>query len=337
VGGKALGLGRLLGEGLPVPSGFVIGTTAYRQHLEQGDLGPAIAALLSGALEDDDELRSASERIGQLLVDTPLPATISGEVVAAYDRLGVGPVAVRSSAAAEDSASFSFAGQQETYLWVSGADEVVRHVVRCWASLFSPQAIRYRARLEHGGDFAQHAMAVVVQEMVPAVAAGVMMTIDPVTGDRSQISIESSYGLGVAVVGGEVTPDRYCVDKVTLDLRSQTLGHKHLAYRFDPQCSEVRPEAVAPEDQEASSLSRQEVVALATLGKRIERALGAPQDIEWAVAPGPDGARAIHLLQCRPETVWSQRAQPPVSRPGASVMDELLGTIIGSRSRDETR
>jgi pyruvate,water dikinase len=288
VGGKAIGLGCLLRDGFPVPPGFAIGTDAYRQHLAEGGVPPTIAA----------------------------------EILAAYERLGAGPVAVRSSAAGEDSASFSFAGQQETYLWISGGDEVLRHVVRCWASLFTPQAVAYRARVEAVGEAAVAQMAVVVQEMVPAIAAGVMMTIDPVTGDRSQICIESSLGLG-----GEVTPDRYCVDKVTLDLRSETLGRKHLAYRFDPDAGVVRSEPVPPEAQEAPSLTRPEVVALAALGKRIERALGAPQDIEWALTPD----REIRLLQSRPETVWSRQAPRAVSRPGTSVMDDLLGTITGSR------
>src|SRR5207245_7322906 len=132
---------------------------------------------------------------------------------------------------AEDTADASFAGQQDTYLWVSGASSLLAHVLKCWASLFTPQAISYRRRL--GIPVDDVAMAVVVQRMVAAEAAGVMMTIDPVTGDRSQITIEGSFGLGLSVVGGEVTPDRYSVDKVNFEIRSRAVGDKPFAYGLD--------------------------------------------------------------------------------------------------------
>jgi phosphoenolpyruvate synthase/pyruvate phosphate dikinase len=177
--------------------------------------------------------------------------------------------------------------------------------VRCWASLFTPQALSYFRRVEIRAD--ETAMGVVVQTMVAAETAGVMLTLDPVTGDRSQITIEGSFGLGEAVVAGEVTPDRYAVDKVTLEIRSRMLSAKHVAYRFDPAHGGVRLVEVPDEEQKLACLSDEEALEVATLGKRVERALGAPQDIEWAIGPGDSGIREVFLLQTRPEIVWTDR------------------------------
>lgn len=328
VGGKALGLGSLLREGLQVPPGFTVTTDAYRECVTARGLGAEIARLLD-CPDSPEAQQRASEGIRALFEECCLAEDVAAEIASAYEQLCEGEpaaVAVRSSATAEDTAEASFAGQQESYLWIRGAEAVARHVTRCWGSLFTPQAICYRARL--GVPLEDLAMGVVVQQMVPAEAAGVMMTIDPLTGDRSQISIEASYGLGVAVVGGEVTPDRFSVDKVTLEIRSQAVAAKPVAYRFDPEAGEVRLFDVPEEAQALPCLSPEEVVAVAALGKRIERALGAPQDIEWAVAGGASsGPREVFLLQTRPETVWSRRASEPVSEPGRPVMERLIQSM----------
>jgi len=163
--------------------------------------------------------------------------------------------------------------------------------------------IAYRAH--RGQPVNDLAMGVVVQRMVAAEAAGVMLTIDPINGDRSAIIIEAAYGLGAAVVNGEVTPDRFCVDKDTLGIRGRALGDKHIAYRFDPAVEGTRVQPVPPRDQRQPCLSDDEVAHLAQLGKRMEHAMnGQPQDLEWAIGP----RREIFLLQTRPETVWSQIA-----------------------------
>ena len=311
VGGKALGLGSLIRQELRVPPGFAVGTHAYREFVSETGLHGAIHELLAGA-DSIEEQAEASRRIGRLFEERELLASIHEEVAAAYAGLGEPPVAVRSSAISEDAAEASFAGEHETYLWIQGAGAVARSVVRCWASLFTPQALSYfrRVTLRAG----ETAMGVVVQQMVAAEAAGVMITIDPVTGDRSQIAIEASYGLGQAVVAGEVTPDRYAVDKVLLEIRSRTLSRKHVAYRFDPGAGEVRAVDVPPEEQELACVSDEEVIEVASLGKRVERALGQPQDIEWAIGP----ERVVHLLQTRPETVWSQKPAAPAASSTAS-------------------
>ena len=198
-------------------------------------------------------------------------------------------MAVRSSATAEDTAEASFAGEHDTYLWVRGAEAVLAHVGRCWASLFTARAVAYRARLGIGDD--ELAMGVVVQAMVPAEAAGVLLTLDPLNGDRSQVTIEAAYGLGTAVVEGEVTPDRFAVDKVTLELRSRSVGEKAYADRFDPAAGRVVRSEVPDALRARPCLDDAEVVELARLGKRIEQALGVAQDVEWAVGPRPRRAR----------------------------------------------
>jgi pyruvate,water dikinase len=291
VGGKAHGLGVLLREGFTVPPGFAITTDAYREHVAHNNLRAVLSADRTA-----EDIREAFE--------TSRPsARLSEAILAAHEQLGgaTQPVAVRSSATAEDLADASFAGQQETYLWLLGGEQVLQHVLRCWGSLFTPQAVAYRQHL--GVPFDDLAMAVVVQQMVPAEVAGVMLTIDPVTGDPSAITIEAAYGLGAAVVNGEVTPDRFVVDKATLEIRTRALGDKHMAYRFDPSIAGTRFEAVPPRRQREACMSDAEVIELAGLGRRMEQAMGRPQDLEWAISP----SREIFLLQARPETVWSQK------------------------------
>jgi rifampicin phosphotransferase len=340
VGGKAVGLGRLMRQSLDVPSGFVITTDAYRDWVTGRSMRQEVARLLdeSAGMAAEDR---ASRQIRAAFEATDLLDGLAAEVREAYAELGGGrevSVAVRSSATAEDMADASFAGQQETYLWVTGASALLAHVRRCWASLFTPQAISYRRRLAIPQD--DLAMAVVVQRMVAAEAAGVMMTIDPVTGDRSQISIEASFGLGLSVVGGEVTPDRYSVDKVTFDIRSRAVAYKPFAYRIDPAAGEVRGVDLSREEGQRPCLQDDEVVRIAEVGKRAERALGGPQDIEWAVGPGPEGPRQLFMLQTRPETVWSQRARAPISRPGETAAAralELMRGVSPYGSKESTR
>jgi pyruvate,water dikinase len=301
VGGKAVGLGHLVRLGHRVPPGFAVTTAAYREALAGGG-------------------RPATVGDG-----------LAAEIAAAYRRLGgpgdhEPPVAVRSSATAEDTAEASFAGEHDTYLWVRGAEAVAGHVTRCWASLFTPRAVAYRARLGIPDDGI--AMGVVVQAMVPAEAAGVLLTLDPLTGDRSQVTIEAAWGLGTAVVEGEVTPDRFAVDKVTGELRSRSVGEKAFAYRFDPAAGRVGRVEVPEADRARPCLDDAEVAELARLGKRVEQALGVPQDVEWAVSPtGSAGGRQLWLLQARPETVWSRRPRRAVVPPGASVMDRMLSYL----------
>jgi phosphoenolpyruvate synthase/pyruvate phosphate dikinase len=325
VGGKAAGLGRLCAQQMPVPDGFAVTTDAYRDHVETHSLLERVSELIAGA-SGPDGLARASKEIERVFLRTPLADELRDAVCAAYRRLGDdAPVAVRSSATAEDTIDASFAGQQETYLWIRGGEAVLEHLRRCWASLFTPQAISYRADHQIAED--DLAMGVVVQHMVPASVSGVMLTVDPVTGDPSQITIEASFGLGLAVVSGEVTPDRYAVDKVAMSVRDRVAHDKHHAYGWDEAANQVRLTAVPADQREVLCLSDEEVLAIAGLGKRLERALGAPQDVEWALGPGAAGERELFLLQTRPETVWARRRGRQVAAPGTTLMERMLKTM----------
>lgn len=324
VGGKAIGLGHLAREGLQVPPGFAVTTEAYREFIAKKGLADEIDRIVAGA-ETAQGQRQASEEIAGLFEEAELEAAGASEVESSYEQLSEdgepAPVAVRSSATAEDTDDASFAGQQESYLWIQGAEAVAHHITRCWASLFTPQAISYRARL--GISSEEVAMGVVVQTMIPSEAAGVMITVDPVTGDRSRISVEASYGLGLAVVSGEVNPDRYSVDKVTLEIGKREIASKHIAYRFDPDSKEVRCVEVDEDEQSVACLSNEEVVEVAKIGKQLESLLDGAQDVEWAIGPGQTGPRELFLLQTRPETVWSKKKREPVSRGDTSAMGQM--------------
>jgi phosphoenolpyruvate synthase len=324
VGGKAIGLGSLIHAALPVPPGFAITTDGYRRSVQAAGVQEQITALLNTASSAGTD-RVVSQQIIALFDDAMLDGDVAAEIDEAYARLSEGadmPVAVRSSATAEDLPDASFAGQQDTYLWIQGAPAVRAHVVRCWASLFTPRAIGYRARRDIPLD--DLAMGVVVQQMVPADAAGVMMTMEPVRGDRSQIYIEAAYGLGEGVVRGDVGSDRFWVTKSSLTTNKQQIDPKQQAHRFDPARGEVCLTEVPADQQQQPALRDQEVIALADLGRQIEQHFDAPMDIEWAIA-GSGDHREISLLQARPETVWSQKAE---SDPVDTLPDGPGGEVI---------
>jgi cytochrome P450 len=232
VGGKAASLASMTAAGLPVPPGFVVTTAAF--DATRAGVRDAVADALAGLdATDTAALDRTSAHVRGLIEGAPLPPAVEAAIRDGYAALGDDvPVAVRSSATAEDSADTSFAGQQDTYLWVVGADAVVAHVRRCWASLYSARSLAYRA--DHAVDEDDIAIAVVVQQMVDAAAAGVAMTLHPGTGDRTKIVIDASYGLGETIVSGAVTPDHFVVDKVLLELLDTTVGTKHVELVADP-------------------------------------------------------------------------------------------------------
>jgi pyruvate, water dikinase len=316
-GGKAAGLAELASAGLPVPAGFAVSAEAYHEFLDASGLRSVVDLALASAPDE-----SAARHIAPAVAAAAVPAAVAEEIRERYRLLcretGVADVAVavRSSATAEDSAAASFAGGFDTWVDVSGADAVLAHVHSCWASVFSARAIGY-ARAS-GVDPADVAMAVVVQRTVRADAAGVMFTISPVTGDRSRIVLEASWGLGLAVVGGEVTPDRWVVDKVAMTVAGFTPGDKRIEYRHgDVAVAVDRSRWAQP------CLTDDQVVALARLGKEIERGQGRAQDIEFAVEGGE-----LVLLQRRPETVWSARPHVPRFAAGHGLTSWISGAIV---------
>ncbi|HTU31982.1 MAG TPA: PEP/pyruvate-binding domain-containing protein [Solirubrobacteraceae bacterium] len=274
-GGKSAALGELLEAGIRVPPGFGLSREAYA----------------AGRAASGDRLT--------------VPADVRAEIAARYEQLGRStgepqpPVAVRSSAVGEDSATATFAGQQDTILWVRGLDAVCEAVSACWVSLHSDTASSYRERF---GDGREPAMGVTIQLMVDALISGVLFTCNPLTGDPSMIAINASWGLGLSVVGGEVTPDDYLVSKVTGELVRETLGDKRVEYVPDPD----RPAVLAlqtPADRAAARcLGPPELAALVEVAKAAQACFGSHQDVEWAIARTGSVPDNVFIVQSRPVT-----------------------------------
>jgi pyruvate,water dikinase len=332
VGGKGASLGELLRAGIQVPTGFAVTTSAFRLAVGQltvdGATIPARVAGLDAA--DAGTLAAVAATVREVVESAPLPSEVADAVTAAYAALceecGQAdlPVAVRSSATSEDSAEASFAGLQDTYLWVHGAESVLEHVRRCWASLYSVESVTYRLRRGIPED--DLGMAVVVQRMVGARSSGVMFTRSPLSGDRSVVAIDASWGLGSAVVSGDVTPDSFVVSKVTGDVK-RTVATKTRWHRPDPSGRGVVETDVPADLQARPAISDAEIAELVAIARAVEGHYGSPQDIEWAVAE--DGE--VFLLQSRPETVWAGKdaelatAAAPAARPFDHVFNLLGG------------
>jgi pyruvate, water dikinase len=313
-GGKSSTLGELIAGGIPVPPGFAVSTSAYRDFVDEAGLAGMISAEMSRASpEDVDSVGAASQAISQAMRFAPVPDSVRDEVTRRYSDLGEPPVAVRSSALGEDSEEATFAGQQETYLWVRGADHVVDAMRDCWVSLYSPPAISYRARLS-GQD--EPAMGVAVQQMVDAEVSGVMFTCNPVSGDPSMVAVNASWGLGLAVVGGEVTPDDYLVSKVTREVVREHVHPKDVEYVPDAAGRGAVRVEVAVERREIPCLDAAAIAELVDLAGRIERYFGSHQDVEWAIAR--DGG--LHVLQSRPVTAVRKPAAAAPTSAMAAVM-----------------
>jgi pyruvate,water dikinase len=321
LGGKCAGLGELTRTGLAVPPGFAVTIDAYRAAC--GPLTDRLRGLLANGADDPAGVARASAAMRDLVEGLPLPGDVRDAVAGAYAalcrRCGTEdvPVAVRSSAVGEDAPDASFAGEHDTYLWVRGAAEVQAAVRRCWASLFTARAIAYRARLTPTADAEGEvgpAMGVAVQQMVLAEAAGVAFTLNPRNGDRSEIAIDASWGLGEAVVAGEVTPDNYLVDKVLMEITRRVVSAaKDVEYRPAADGRGVARVAVPAGRRALPCLSDEQIKEVARLAVRAERHYGCPQDVEWAIEVDPAGGHRLFLLQCRPETVWSKRPAQPLS------------------------
>ncbi len=332
VGGKNANLGEMVGAGIPVPSGFAITAEAYREFIVETGIAEKIYKIIEETVTDTDDPKqyeAASKKVRQLIEATSVPGEIEKAIRSSYSELSKRTetsevfVAVRSSATAEDLPGASFAGQQETYLNVKGADELVQKTVKCWSSLFTPRAMFYRT--EKGFKHEDVLISVGVQKMVNAKVAGVTFTINPVTGEPNQIVIEANWGLGESVVSGAVTPDDYVVDKNTLQIIERRIAKKTVEYIQDPETGKTIHAQVNAERQNVPCLADEEVVKLAEIAKQIEAHYGTPQDIEWAIDRDSSSPENIFIVQSRPETVWSSKEKLPAE---ASKPSALAGTPI---------
>jgi pyruvate,water dikinase len=334
VGGKNASLGEMIKAGIRVPPGFSVTTESYLIFITETGIREEILRIVSDVNPDDTRsLDGAAQKVQSLINGAPMPArvqeAIRGGCLSLCEKCGMDsvPVAIRSSATAEDLPTASFAGQQETYLWVEGADRIIRDVQRCWASLFTPRAISYRIR----NNFAHERVliSVGVQKMVNSRAAGVMFTLNPTDGDLSKVVIEGSWGLGETVVSGSVNPDKFIVDKVVMEINERTISTKHIECVYDCDKGEVVHCDVVPDMQNESCIDDQEIRELVRIAKIIEEHYGCPQDIEWAIDKDLPLPEKIFIVQSRPETVWSQKKREPIMG-GKSGYELLMERAMGS-------
>jgi len=321
VGGKAASLGEMTSAGLPVPPAFVVTADTYRSFIEATGIDDELFELVDIETEDSQALSEAAEAAQELIRETPMPEEVHEEILGAYDELGDDvPVAVRSSATAEDLPDASFAGQQETFLNVTG-DDLVDKVRECWASLFTQRALYYRQ--EQG--FAEEVVdiAVVVQQMVDADKSGVMFTSHPSTG-APVVTIEAAWGLGEAVVSGAVTPDNYVVDRSSGEVQNAAVAEKKVMHVRDSETGETVEREVPAERQNERVLSAAELEELRETGEMIEEYYGDPQDVEWAIYDGE-----LYLLQSRPITTISEGTPESGVADGGSAAAQSAETSNG--------
>ena len=314
VGGKNASLGEMINAGLPVPPGFAITAYSYERYIQEKKIAEQIYKIIKDTVtnpNDPKQYDAASKKIRELIEKTPMPKEIEDAIRTAYKELNQRLelkdilVAVRSSATAEDLPDASFAGQQETFLNTKGADDLIDKVIKCWSSLFTPRAIFYRN--EKGFPHEKVLISVGVQKMVNSGCAGVMFTINPVTGNRDEIVIEGNYGLGETVVSGAVNPDDFVVDKGTLNIKERRIARKTVEYIRDPKTGKTVHLDIPEDRQKTTCMSDQEILTLAELAKRIESHYGKAMDIEWAIDQDLSYPQNVFIVQARPETVWSSK------------------------------
>jgi len=333
VGGKNSSLGEMIAAGMPVPPGFAITAFSYEKFIKETKIAEKIYEIIRETVTDVNDPKqydAASKKIRELMEKSPMPKDVESAIKSSYKELNKrlnmkdSFVAVRSSATAEDLPDASFAGQQETYLNIKGTNDLMAKVVNCWSSLFTPRAIFYRN--EKGFAHEKVFISVGVQKMVNSRAAGVMFTINPVTGDQDEIVIEGNYGLGETVVSGIVNPDDFVVDKNTLAIRSRRIAKKTLQYLRDPKTGKTIHANVSEDLQKEPCINEEEILKLAELAKLIEKHYGKAMDIEWAIDGDLSFPKNMFVVQARPETVWSGKTmESPIDQRNA---EETLKVVV---------
>jgi len=335
VGGKNASLGEMINAGMPVPPGFAITAYAYEKFIKETKISATIYKIIQNTITDPENPKqydSASKEIRKLIEKTKVPKELVIAIKSAYEKLNKqlktknSFVAVRSSATAEDLPDASFAGQQDTFLDVKGSDDLLDKVVHCWSSLFTPRAIFYRN--EKGFDHDKVFISVGVQKMVNSRAAGVMFSINPVTGVKNEIVIEGNYGLGETVVSGAVNPDDFILDKETLEIKERRLARKTIQYLRDPSTGKTLHLDVPEEKQKEPCVSDEELNKLGSLAKIIEGHYKKAMDIEWAIDKDLTFPYNMFIVQARPETVWGAKGMEKTSQDEEKNSIEDLKVVL---------
>lgn len=304
LGGKGFNLVRMAQAGLSVPDGFVIATGAYQAFVRENNLTAKIQSVIRGIFSHDaHSLEKASETIKGLFIDSFMPASIIREIFEAYEKLGRPSAAVRSSATAEDLPGMSFAGQHDSYLNVIGQDQLLERIKDCWASLWNARAISYRLRQNVPQESSCLSLAVIVQKLINSEKAGILFTVNPLNNRRDQMLIDSSWGLGEAIVSGKVTPDQFVINKKTGRVVEQHIAKKKV--QIVRRSQGTTEESVLLEMQQQSSLGDEEIETLYHTAQGVEAYYGEPMDIEWAIEGG-----TVYVVQARPVTTLFPLAEP---------------------------
>jgi pyruvate,water dikinase len=336
VGGKNASLGEMINSGLPVPPGFAVTAFSYERYIQEEKIAEQIYKIIKETVTNPNDPKQydvASKKIRELIEKTDMPKDMENAIRTAYKELNKRLelkdtfVAVRSSATAEDLPDASFAGQQETYLNVKGADDLIDKVRKCWSSLFTPRAIFYRN--EKGFPHEKVFISVGVQKMVNSGCAGVMFTINPVTGNRDEIVIEGNYGLGETVVSGVVNPDDFVVDKATTTIKERRISRKTVQYIRDPKTGKTVHLDIPEDKQKITCIDDRELLALAELAKRIEKHYGKPMDIEWAIDQDLSYPQNMFIVQARPETVFGTKEREAPKMEDTRAQEQLKVVVRG--------
>jgi pyruvate,water dikinase len=326
VGGKGASLGEMINLGIPVPGGFAVTAQAFRDFINRSGIARDLFDALKIDVNDQSQLLRAEEVAKRLIMDAQVPDDLEQAIKSRYQELCEREgeevfVAVRSSATAEDLPDASFAGQQETYLNMRGAEEVFDAVKRCWASLYGARAIFYR--VEQGFEHEKVNLSAIVQKMVDSEKSGVMFSSQPSTGEASVV-IEAAWGLGETVVSGSVSPDNYVVDRGEMKIVSQFIATKEIMTVRDPKTNHTVTVPVPPEKKQSEVLTPKEILELAKYGEVLEKHYGMPQDIEWGVEKAK-----IYILQSRPITTIQGKRQEAMAETTGKVLVTGLGASPG--------
>jgi len=328
-GKKCSNLGEMYRAGLPVPPGFVLTLEAYKKFLKDTGLEEIIVEYLQKNIlkleKNVNMFEEISAYITALMESKEMPGELKELIHEFYDHLCQRCALKEVSLAVRSSGPVSMPGQFDTYLNIRGLENIVKKIIKVWASSFNARAMAYR--LQRGLPLESSPIGVALIKMVNARASGVMFTLDPLNGDRSRIFIEGSWGLGESLVSGQVTPDKFMLDKVTLEITKKKICSKEIELVYGPE-GDVIPREVPEERRNAPCLREEELLQLARYGKLIEKHYGVPQDIEWAIDADLPFPENIILLQARPETIWSKQSQAPVMETKGNAVEIIARRLM---------
>lgn len=334
LGKKCANLGELTKAGFHVPPGFALGVQAYERFMKETEAEKRLLEFFSNfhadaeAVEDTTKFDEASGVVRGIVESINMPSDMEETIRKYYADLCKETGNENMFVATRSAGPSSHPGQYETYLNVSGADDVVRHIIRVWSSTFNTRSIISRARLNLPLHY--DPIGVAVLSMVDAKAAGVILTVNPVNGDESKVALEAGYGVGEAVVSGNVTPDRYLIDKITLEIDEKVISDKRAEFAYNPETKEMEWKELPQEKRNLPCLEDSEIIELTKIAKKVEAHFGCLQDIEFSISMSLPFPENIFLVQARPESIWGKKKKESVlgKKSGFELLFEKATTPV---------